>query len=387
MARLPHGKLPMSKLYRPSIALLLLVPALFACGPAEQKAAPPKPLDPSALAVVVKDAGVSRQRLARSIDQLFTDEAAGETRALLVMRGGRIIAERYGEGFDRGTRHLGWSMSKSVTGVMIGMLVGDGRLRLDESAPVPAWQRPGDPRGEITLRELLQMRSGLRHIEDAEIPPKADTVRMLLLEGRDDMASYAEAQPLATPPGSKFVYSSATTVILANLAARALTESTDPAVRRQVVGNYLRTRLFDQIGMAGARAEFDAAGTFIGSSMLHATARDWAEFGEFLRNDGMVKGARLVPQGWISFMRAPSPRNPGYGAQIWLNRKQVDGGAGLWPGKAPADIFAAVGHLGQYVVVSPKAGLTMVRLGKSDADQRDALRARLLDVLKAGGGV
>src|SRR5690606_24793981 len=145
-------------------------------------------------------------------------------------------------------------------------------------------------------------------------------VRMLFLDGRNDMAAYAEAQPLEAEPGRKFEYSSATTVILSDLAARPLTETRDPVFRRRAVHDYLRTRLLDPVGMQSAVVEFDAAGTMIGSSMMHATARDWGRFGEFLRNGGAVRGAQLVPRGWIDFMKTPSPRNAAYGAQLWLNR-------------------------------------------------------------------
>src|SRR5262249_6259732 len=154
------------------------------------------------------------------------------------------------------------------------------------------------------------------------------------LDGRDDMAAYAEAQPLAAEPGRRFEYSSATTVILSDIAARVLTDNPDPAFRRQAVSDYLRTRLLDPIGMKSARAEYDAAGTLIGSSMIHATARDWGRFGEFLRNGGAVRGAQLVPRGWIDFMKTPSPRNPGYGAQLWLNRPTSDHHDLLFPDRA-----------------------------------------------------
>ena len=129
---------------------LALLPALAGCGKGEP--APPPPLSHEADAAVVKEPGVPRTALARAIDALFTDKQAGDTRALLVISGGHIVAERYGPGYSRDSRLIGWSMSKTVTGVMIGMLVSDGRLALDTSAPVPAWQRPGDPRGAITLR-------------------------------------------------------------------------------------------------------------------------------------------------------------------------------------------------------------------------------------------
>jgi CubicO group peptidase (beta-lactamase class C family) len=141
---------------------------------------------------------------------------------VIVMRGGRIVAERYAPGYHENTRFVSWSMAKSITGVMIGMLVSDGRLRLNRSAPVPAWQRPGDPRGEITLRQLLQMRSGLKHVEAGDPVYRSDEVRMLFLDGRDDMARYAEDQPLDSEPGKTFRYSTATSVILSDLAARAL---------------------------------------------------------------------------------------------------------------------------------------------------------------------
>lgn len=146
----------------PLILPLLALPALIGCGSGDRG---PPPLEPAALAAVAANPGVPREPLARAIDNLFADAEAGETRALLVLSGGRIVAERYGEGYGRESRLIGWSMSKTVTGVMVGQLVADGRLRLNETAPVPAWQRSGDPRGEITLRQLLQMRSGLRHTE------------------------------------------------------------------------------------------------------------------------------------------------------------------------------------------------------------------------------
>lgn len=339
----------------------------------------PPPLSEAAQAAVVAAPGVPRERLARAIDGLFDNAAMGETRAVLVLSGGRIVAERYGPGYGPDTRLIGWSMSKSITGVLIGLLVSDGRLRLDESVPVPAWQRSGDARGEITLRQLLQMRAGLRHTEGGEPLWRSDEVRMLFLDGRDDMAAYAEAQPLEAEPGSRFEYSSATSVILADLAARALTENPDPEFRRRAVAEYLRTRLFEPAGMRSMLFEFDAAGTMIGSSMIHGTARDWARFGELLRNGGAVRGAQVLPHGWIEFMTRPSPRNPGYGAQLWLNRPQRDGSVVLLPGRAPADLFACVGHLGQYVLVSPRQRLTVVRLGASDATQRP----RVLDQLAA----
>ena len=366
---------------RPPVHILplLLLPVLIGCGPSAPP--PPAPLSNDALAAVVEHPGVVRESLARAIDELFTDEAAGETRGLMVLHNGKIAAERYGPGYDRHTRFLGWSMSKCVTGVMIGQLVADGRLKLDESPPIPAWQRPGDPRGAITLRHLLQMRSGLKHSETAAPLYEADTVRMLYLDGRDDMAAYAEAQPLVAAPGAGMTYSTATSVILADLAARVLSPSTDPELRRKAVSTYLRTRLFEPLALRSMVGEYDAAGTLVGGSLFSATARDWGRFGEFFRNGGTVKGAQIVPRGWISFMTSPSPANPGYGAQLWLNHPQPSGKRVLMPGQAPADLFACIGHRGQYVLVSPSQHLTVVRLGLSE-EERKAVLDRLAAVLR-----
>ncbi len=366
------------------ILLLSLVPALCGCAPD----APPAvaPLSSAALAAVRENPGVPREALARRIDALFTGLPEDETRAAIVLHDGRMIAERYAPGYHENTRFISWSMAKTVTAVMIGMLIADGRLQLDQPAPVPAWQRPGDPRGEITLRQLLQMRSGLRHTEAGDPIYESSEVRMLFLDGRDNMAAWAEAQPLEAEPGRQWEYSSNTTVILADIATRALTPSTDPAQRRRAGADVLRSRLFEPAGMTSALPEFDRAGTLIGGSLIHATARDWAKFGELLRNGGAVKGAQLVPRAWIEFMTTPNPRNPGYGAQTWLNRPQSDSGKPEFPG-APASVFAAQGHLGQYVVIAPRQQLTVVRLGRTDEDRLLPVRERIARIvaLYAGG--
>jgi CubicO group peptidase (beta-lactamase class C family) len=361
---------------------LALLPALLACHPqpAEQ------PLSPAALSAVVDHPGPPREALARAIDDLFSDPASGETRAVLILRDGRIVAERYAPGYGPDTRLIGWSMSKSVTAALIGLLVSDGRLRLDEPAPIPAWQRPGDPRGEITLRELMQMRSGLHHRENADPPYNSDTARMLFLDGRDDTAAYAEGQPLEDEPGTKWRYSTATSAILSDIATRALTDSADPAARQKAMADYLRTRLLEPAGLSSMVAEYDAAGTLLGSSMIHATARDWARFGELLRNQGSVEGRQILPREWVAFMTSPSPANPGYGAQIWLNRPQIDGTKEMFADRGPPGLFACVGHLGQYVLVWPEARLTVVRLGKTIDPKRPALLAHLADIVNLFNG-
>ena len=363
------------------ILSLALLPALAGCHGQSGEA----PLSPAALAAVSEHPGAPREALARAIDNLFADSESGETRAVLILRDGHIVAERYAEGYGPQTRFIGWSMSKSVTATLIGLLVSDGRLRLDDPVPIPAWQRPGDPRGPITLRQLLQMRSGLTHVENANPAFKSDTARMLFLDGRDDMATYAEAQPLQDEPGTKFRYSTATAVILADIAARALTDSHDPATRQRAVADFLRTRLAEPAGLPSMVAEIDAAGTMAGGSMVHASLRDWARFGELLRNQGSVDGRQILPREWIAFMTSPSPANPGYGGQIWLNRPQIDGTKELFADRGPPDLFGCVGHQGQYILVWPRQRLTVVRLGKTDDAKRPALLTHLADIVNLFG--
>ncbi len=365
------------------IAIVALMPSLAACGGATDGALPP--LSDEALAAVTDNAGAPKDQLARSVDELFAEEGQGETRAVLVMSGGKIAAERYGEGYDKDTRFISWSMAKTITAVLIGMLVADGKLSLDDAAPVDFWQRPGEPRGEITLRHLLQMRSGLRHTESGEVPYESSEVRMLFLDGRDDMAKWAEEQPLEAEPGEKFEYSSNTTVILADIAAKALTDSAKPNARRRAVEEYLQERLFEPLEMASIVSEYDASGTLIGGSLMHATARDYAKFGEFLRRKGRARdGEQLVPQRWVEAMVSPSPASEQYGFQTWLNRplgqKGAEWGHPLFPDRAPASLFAMIGHMGQYVLVSPEQHVTMVRLGHSTSEERKAMLQEAADV-------
>lgn len=361
-------------------ALLLLVAACSAAPPAQA------PLSPAALAAVTDKAGAPNDQLARQIDDLFTLEGLGETRAVVVIANGELAAERYASGYDKDTRFISWSMAKTITAVLIGMLVADGKLSLDEPAPVALWQRPGDPRAEITLRHLLQMRSGLRHTESGDPPYESSEVRMLFLDGRDNMAKWAEEQPLEAEPGKQFEYSSNTTVILADIAARALTTSTEPEVRRRAVANYLQERLFGPLDMTSMVPEFDASGTLIGGSLMHATARDWAKLGEMLRLKGRAPGGeQLVPQRWVEAMVTSSPAAAHYGFQIWLNRP-VPGRAPadhpLFPDRAPESLFSLIGHMGQYVLVSPAQRVTLVRLGHSDTAERPPMLQQAADVLE-----
>lgn len=355
--------------------------ALAACDAPETG---PVPLTAEALASVTDDAGAPKDQLARAVDELFTKEGLGETRAVVVMSDGKIAAERYSEGYDADTRFISWSMAKTMTAVLIGMLVADGKLNVKEPAPIALWQRPGDPRADITLEHLLQMRSGLRHTEAGDPPFESSEVRMLFLDGRDDMARWAKEQPMEAEPGEKFEYSSNTTVILADIAASALTGSNDPETRRAAIADFLEERLFGPLEMTSMVPEFDASGTLIGGSLMHASARDYAKFGEFMRAGGRApSGEQLVPTGWIEAMITPSPASEHYGYQTWMNRpeKRLEYPHPLFPDRAPDTLFALIGHMGQYVLVSPDQNVTMVRLGHSTSEERPPMLQEAADVL------
>jgi CubicO group peptidase (beta-lactamase class C family) len=284
---LPPSRLPARS---PSVLACMMSIALLA-GCSQDGPAPEPPLPEGALEAVVEDPGVPRETLARAVDDLFTAEGTGATRALLVLHGGEIVAERYGEGYDADIRHTGWSMSKSVTAVLLGMMVADGRLRLDDPAPIAPWQRPGDPRSGVTLRHLLQMRSGLRHTEGADPAYESSEVRMLYLDGRDNMSGWAEAQSLEHEPGSTFQYSTATTVILSDIATDTIAPGESADARQRAMAEYVDARLAVPLGMESLVGEYDQSGTLVGGSYFWATARDWARFGEFMRNYGSVRGA------------------------------------------------------------------------------------------------
>ena len=362
-------------------ATLFSIATLTACGSAPA----PAEKQQSDYARYADDAAVPEQTLKDAIAPFFEDDALSETRAVVIMHGGLIVAERYAPGYGPDSRLISWSMAKSVTATLMGFMVADGLLVLDDPAPVSEWANAGDARNQITLRQLLHMSSGIDHSENPDDETaiyQTDTTRMLFMDGRENVARYAEGRMLEAQPGSKFEYSSATSNILADIMTRTLTDSRNPQIRRDAMLDYARGRLFEPLGMTSAFPEFDRNGTMLGGSMIHATARDWAKFGEFLRNNGSVKSAQLLPTSWLRFMKTSSANDAAYGGHIWLNKRRPAGqDQVLFPGKAPSDVFAAIGHLGQFVVVSPQHKLTIVRLGKTQDDVLDPVNDQLAKII------
>jgi CubicO group peptidase (beta-lactamase class C family) len=303
------------------------------------------------------------------LDQVLDDDGPlAETFAVLVVHRGRIVAEHYRgalEHFDRpptpvtvATPLLSWSMAKSVLHAVVGLLVGDGRLDLDAPAPVPEWADPGDQRHAITLRQLLAMRDGLAFAEDYVDGEVSDTIQMLFGDDQSDMAHFAADRPLAAPPGTRFNYSSGTSNIISGVVARLLGPG-EPYAR------FLHSRLFGPLGMTSADPEFDEAGTWVGSSYLRTSARDYARFGLLYLRDGMWDGVRLLPAGWVDYARTwesedPEDASP-YGAHWW-------GVAGDTLGT-----FRASGYEGQSITLCPALDLMVVRLGKTPLEREPLL--------------
>ncbi len=310
------------------------------------------------------------------VDRLF-DTSVGETRGVMLIRNGQVIAKRYGEDYSDETRFISWSMAKTMTAVLIGALVADGKLSLDAPAPIDEWHKPGDPRAAITLRQMLNMASGLQHTEVGNPVEASDTNQVLFVSGTGGMAARAINVPLEAKPGAKFEYSSLTTLILAEIITRTLTESKDPATRAAAYRAFAAERLFKPAGITSATLDFDGAGTQIGGSIIYMSLPDFARFGQVLLAGKAPDGSQIIAPEWLQFMRTPSPTNAEYGGQTWLNRAGgADKQPNLFPGKGPDTLYSCIGHLGQFVIVSPDQDMVLVRLGKTDDGSPDFPRLR-----------
>ncbi|MGB6118265.1 MAG: serine hydrolase, partial [Mesorhizobium sp.] len=276
-------------------------------------------------------------------------------RAVVVAKNGRIVGERYGEGFSAETPLLGWSMTKTVTAAIIGTLVGQGRLSVDKAALFPQWA--GDGRKDIKLSDLMSMSSGLEFNED--YGDVTDVTRMLYLE--PDMAGFTASKPLAHEIGKVFNYSSGTTVLLSRIWQDAIGDSAQALA-------WPRKELFDKIGMNSAVLETDARGTYVGSSYLYATGRDWVRFGQFLMQDGVWNGEQILPVGYAAWMREPSQAAPDEytRGQMWLRGPSGTTPEGQDPDAGfnlPDDTVWARGHDGQTIAIIPSKQIVVARLG------------------------
>jgi CubicO group peptidase (beta-lactamase class C family) len=325
-------------------------------------------------------------QLAAALDRAFAEPEVPpfkHTRAVVIVKDGRIVAERYAEGVGIDAPLLGFSATKSVISALTGILVRKGMLLLDEPAPVAAWQSPDDPRHAITVDQLLRHTAGLDlgSSLSASLGAALEPVnRMKFME--TDMAAFAESAHLATPPGSTWNYHDGNYLILSHLIRNAVGTPAD-------VLCVARQELFGPLGMRGVVMQFDGAGTPEGSSEMLASARDWARFGLLYLNDGVVGGKRILPEGWVDYSARPTPNaRVGYGAGFWTNGGDSFGANYRIEHGWPRDAFFAKGTIGQYVIVIPSERLVIARFGTTvnwplDADGMSQL---VSDVVEATGG-
>ena len=308
---------------------------------------------------------VDRQQLEKAVADAFIEKDSIKpvrTRAVIVLYNGEPIVEQYGPGFSKDTRLAGWSMTKSITNTLVGMLVKDGKLDITAPAPVPEWNDIKDNRHLITIKDLLQQSSGLKFNE--VYSRSSDATRMLFQHA--DMGAYTATHLLKQAPGEVFNYSSGNTNILSRII-------------RQTVGEhgyhaFPYDSLFYKLGMYSAIMEPDASGTFVGSSYMYATARDWARFGLLYLNNGLYNGQRILTQDWIQQTITPAKgaKRGEYGYQFWLNAGEKGNVANRKYPHCPTDMYCADGFEGQFVFIVPSKKLVVVRLGLTQHDNFNA---------------
>lgn len=320
------------------------------------------------------------------VDDLFTrPEGEGITLALVAQQRGEMVAERYGTQpanifqpempITAESTLTSWSMAKSITHALVGLLVVDGLIDVDAPAAVPEWE--GTDKAAITLLQLLEMRSGLRFVEDYVDDDISNCIEMLFGDSGPSHGAYAAALPLDHPPGTVWNYSSGTTNIISRIIGDIVVgeHGGDPARRKATMEAFMADRLFAPTGMGTAIPKFDEGGDFVGSSYVYATARDFARFGELYRNDGVTTdGIRILPVGWTDHARTKSAHDPesgrDYGRHWWM-----------WP-RFPNSL-ACGGHEGQHVLIVPDRDLVVVHLGKTPSTAYVALRERIDQIVRS----
>ncbi|MES2795646.1 MAG: serine hydrolase [Bacteroidota bacterium] len=305
---------------------------------------------------IEKGVGIDSVNLQKSIAEEFTEtdpKNVKRTRAIVILQNGKLIAEKYASSITAATPLLGWSMTKSVTNAMIGLMVKDGKLDIKKPAPIPEWQN--DDRKKITIDHLLRMSSGLDFEENYAEP--SDATQMLFR--KKGAGAYAMQSKSKYAPDEMWYYSSGTTNILQEIIRRKFNNIAD-------YQSFPHKRLFQKIGMNSAVLEPDASGTYVGSSFMYATARDWAKFGQLYLQDGIWNGERILPEGWVKYSSTETPNSHGqYAAQFWLYPKENN---------LPSDLFQANGFEGQFVTIIPSKKLVIVRLGCTPGEGYDHVK-------------
>jgi len=323
--------------------------------------------------------GVDQEALSRTLDQITSTNPPQamppDTRAVVVLRGGKIIGERYASGYNRHTRHVSWSMGKSVTAALIGILVQEGHFDVDDPAPIDAWR--DDERSEITIGDLLRMSSGLEFRRSSD---ETETVACTVEDHHHrvyfdpiDVFEFVTSRPPELEPNTEWRYRNSDTLSLGKII-RDTVESTGR--------NYLefpQRVLYDKIGVRNMVHEPDPYGNFILSGYNYGTARDWARFGQLHLQEGRWRGEQILPEDWVEYVTTPAPAHPeaGYGGQFWLNQ-------GRELKEVPEDAFFALGYRGQVTMVIPSLDVVIVRLGHTpnyDHPYTNTLVREIIDCL------
>jgi CubicO group peptidase (beta-lactamase class C family) len=382
-----EGAAPRIAVYRDGFGCTQLPPGAAASEAASLPAFPLAPAaEPAALPWPQGEGseiagGAPGSALASLLEAAFDGRTYGsdtKTIGVVIVQRGRIVAERYRPGFGPRTPYRTWSVAKSLTAALVGILVGEGKLRLDEPAPIPEWRASGDARARITLADLLHMSSGLE--------ARGAAMEDVYFGGADSVASATGAR-LEAKPGTHWRYANRDTLILVRAMRHVLGDDA-------AYWSFPRRALFDRIGMRDTVAETDWRGNFVLSSQVQSTARDLARFGLLLLQDGVWEGERILPEGWVAYLRTPAPARAtglvglwrhgalgllGYGGQLWLFERS-------W--LIPFDAVSALGSRGQTVTVLPDEQLVVVRTGlDSEVDgvfwRQDRFVADTLEALRA----
>ena len=306
------------------------------------------------------DDRVDRSALSGLLDHAFSQpdpEDLDRTHSLVVIQRGKLVVERHAAGTQANDTFLSWSMAKSITNALVGILVRQGKLNLQD--PVSATEWPGsDKRQRITIDQMLRMEDGLRFREAEDLgggsiryypAEESDVIPMLFGEGKDDVAGFAATLPYLAEPDTQWNYNSGASNLLSRLVSDTIGGG------EEGMRDFMRRELFDPIGMKTADPRFDQAGHFIGGSHCYCSALDFARFGYLFLRDGVWEGQRILPPGWVDYSRTPTPHAPDgcYGAHFWV----IPGSLG---------IFYCSGMGGQRVMISPSLDLVVVRMGKTE---------------------
>ncbi len=317
---------------------------------------------------------IDEAKLAQAVLAAFAPE--GLTAGFVVVHRGRIVAERYMPGITKDTQLESWSMGKSITATLLGLLVADGTYALEQEAPVPEWRRPSDPRSKIKISDLLRMSSGLRFIagQDPDYTPEMGYPdHMLIYTGAIDAFQHSISRPLQFAPGTEGRYRNSDPLTIGYLIKQALRQ------RGEEYLSWPQRALFDRIGIRRQVLETDPYGNFLLTGYDYGTARNWARLGLLYLNDGVWQGQRLLPAGFVKFVSslAPAWKRPVYGGLFWVN------GDGAW--KLPKDAYFMAGAGGQRTFVVPSHQLVVARLGhfRGDRAGMQALNASLEMLLSA----